>query len=605
MIYSRNLLAKRGTFKHMPAPIERKRFGEITYRNRIVFTVDGENTFKLIYDAISQAESSIFIAGYDLDPFLNFVREGGSSASNMNRYTTSIDSNKYSRDSNSKSFRFKGSVMADPKSPEEDRDTALSISSSAKSRQNPNSPVFDITTSKPRLKGSQSYKRFQELIIEKAKKGTIVRIIVWQPRLALRILPGADERGLDGRAEEVEILNNLAKKYRIEEKLVVKIDNTSPTVSSAHHEKMIVVDNKIGFCGGFDLSRGKWDTSKHDYNDPHRDQDSEPWHDLHAMIKGPIVWDLAYHFSQRWAYHEVKDENRIRAMDLKPSNFPYGKDDGDTKAVALRTWEGIDRDGGILAWYANTIRKAKASIYIENQFPFQNEFITRILCKRLREQKNLKVIIVGPMEPNLPGLIGSILSKTSINDVNEHLQWIRDTGDSGRRVGIYSLVCQDKKTKKLRQIYVHSKLLIVDDKLITVGSANTDKNGFKDSTEVNIGITSSSLAKELRIRLWCEHIGLLEEPENSITRRRGNPLEKTKDLARPRRKFESLPNANYSNIKDFDSGFDTWKKIAEHNGSSVLHKSNIIGHLYYYNFEEMNLPPPYPKAKGGSKFSLF
>src|ERR687891_689644 len=198
MIYSRNLLAKRGTFKHKPAPIKRKRFGEITYANRIVFTVDGENTFKLIYDAISQAKSSIFIAGYDLDPFLNFVREGGSSASSMNRHTTSIDTNIYPRDSNSKSFRFKGSFMADPKSTEENRDKALSVSSFEKSRQDPNSPVFDTTTSKPRLKGSQLYKRFQELIIEKAKKGTIVRIIVWQPRLALRILPGADERGLDG-----------------------------------------------------------------------------------------------------------------------------------------------------------------------------------------------------------------------------------------------------------------------------------------------------------------------------------------------------------------------------------------------------------------------
>lgn len=40
----------------------------------IVFTMDGEETFKLIYDAISQAESSIYIAGYDLDPSLNFVR---------------------------------------------------------------------------------------------------------------------------------------------------------------------------------------------------------------------------------------------------------------------------------------------------------------------------------------------------------------------------------------------------------------------------------------------------------------------------------------------------------------------------------------------------
>ena len=145
-------------------------------------------------------------------------------------------------------------------------------------------------------------------------------------------------------------------------------------------------------------------------------------------------------------YHEVKDVNRIRAMELKPANLLYGRDEGDTKAVCIRTWEGIDRWRNI-SWYANTIRKAKASIYIENQFPFQNEFITRILCKRLQEQRNLKVIIVGPMEPNLPGLIGSILSKTSINDVNEHLQRVRDAGDSGRRVGIYSLCAKIRKPK--------------------------------------------------------------------------------------------------------------------------------------------------------------
>jgi len=175
----------------MHAPIERRRFGEITYGNKIVFTVDGEDTFKHIYDAISKAESSIYIAGYDLDPSLNFVREG-SSAGKLNDYTTSIAINGHSRNSNSKSFRsVKESVKVDPKSLEE-RDQALSISGSAKSRQNPNSLVTDITTSERRLK------RFQELIIEKARKGAIVRIIVWQPRLPLRILPGADEGGLMG-----------------------------------------------------------------------------------------------------------------------------------------------------------------------------------------------------------------------------------------------------------------------------------------------------------------------------------------------------------------------------------------------------------------------
>ena len=67
----------------MRARKARKHFGEITYGNHIVFTVDGEETFKPIYDAISQAESSIYIAGYDLVPSLNFVRGDGHNASNM------------------------------------------------------------------------------------------------------------------------------------------------------------------------------------------------------------------------------------------------------------------------------------------------------------------------------------------------------------------------------------------------------------------------------------------------------------------------------------------------------------------------------------------
>ena len=554
--------------------IERKRFGETTSGNQIVFTIDGEETFELIYDAIFRAKSSVYIAGYDLDPALNFVRDGNS--------TTNIDINRHTFSSRSKSLKLT-SLKIDSRTLGNDRSKSLSISDSTKNRQNLISSVEDFTIEQ-HPEGTRAHKRFQELIIEKARKGVNVRIIVWQPRLPLRILPGADERGLDGRAEDVEVLNKLAKKYGIDKNLIVKIDNTSPTLSSAHHEKIIVVDNKVGFCGGFDLSRGKWDTSRHSYSDPQRDQGSEPWHDFHAMLKGPIVWDLAYHFNQRWAYHGVKDERMIQAMDLKPVDSLYSGDEGDTKVVALRTWEGTDRDGGILAWYTNTIRKAKTSIYIENQFPFQNEFITKILCKRLKEQKNLRVIIVGPMEPNLPGLIGSILSKTSVNDVNKHLQWIRDAGDSGRRVGTYSLVSQDKKSKKMRQIYVHSKLLIVDDKWITVGSANTDKNGFKDSTEVNVGITSGSLARELRIRMWSEHMGLLEKSTKNST-------------------IGQL--ADRSSIEDFSRGFEIWKKIAHHNGSVIPQKSNIIGHIYYYNFEEMNLPPPYPEAKGGSKFSIF
>lgn len=105
------------------------------------------------------------------------------------------------------------------------------------------------------------------------------------------------------------------------------------------------------------------------------------------MIKGPIVWDLAYHFNQRWAYHEVKDENRIRAMDLKPGNFPYGKDDGDTKAVALRTWEGIDIDGGILAWYSILSEKLRLQFILKTNFRFRMSSLQEFFAKDCKNKR--------------------------------------------------------------------------------------------------------------------------------------------------------------------------------------------------------------------------
>jgi phosphatidylserine/phosphatidylglycerophosphate/cardiolipin synthase-like enzyme len=110
--------------------------------------------------------------------------------------------------------------------------------------------------------------------------------------------------------------------------------------------------------------------------------------------------------------------------------------------------------------------------------------------------------------------------------------------------------------------------MIVDDRWITVGSANIDKNGFKDSSELNIGITSSSHASGLRVRLWQEHL---------------------QDLTLS---------------QDFDQGFYAWEKLASENGKRVSENMAIKGHVYYYNFEEMNMPPPYPEAKGGAKFEL-
>jgi phosphatidylserine/phosphatidylglycerophosphate/cardiolipin synthase-like enzyme len=152
---------------------------------------------------------------------------------------------------------------------------------------------------------------------------------------------------------------------------------------------------------------------------------------------------------------------------------------------------------------------------------------------------------------------------------------LREAGE-GDRVKNYSLVSQDPSTNnKRKQIYVHSKIMIVDDKWITVGSANTDRDGFEASTEFDLGITSSTLAHRLRLKLWTEHMG------------------------------ETLQNSPNLDLNDFDEGFRAWERVANDNGKRVERDEAIKGHIYYYNFREMKFPPPYPGAKGGNKFRWF
>ena len=82
----------------------------------------------------------------------------------------------------------------------------------------------------------------------------------------------------------------------------------------------MIIDNQIAFCGGQDLSLGKWDISDHEFDNPSRDLGSEPWHDIHTMVEGHTVWDLIYHFNQRWLYSIWKDIRQVKKI-VKPSSI--------------------------------------------------------------------------------------------------------------------------------------------------------------------------------------------------------------------------------------------------------------------------------------------
>ena len=295
----------------------RTRFGENTFGNCVTLTIDGQETFTLMYEKIFKAKTSILIANYELDPRLRFIRGDSQSSSFINNNLPRSSSGFTSEPENIKL-----------------------------THQN--------YTASP----------LQDLLFEKTKQGVEVKIIVWQPKLIIRLLPTAYKRGLSGRVGELEPLERLVQHSKIAKNLMVRVDNSAPTFTSGHHEKFIVIDNKIGFCGGLDLSHGKWDTNSHDFDNPLRDLNAEPWHDIHAMVEGPVVTDLTYHFMQRWTYSITKDIDQAKRIKIEPS-FENQNSTGDAEVIALRTWKqlnnkGDDNDGSnILSWYAAMFGKAK------------------------------------------------------------------------------------------------------------------------------------------------------------------------------------------------------------------------------------------------------
>lgn len=144
------------------------------------------------------------------------------------------------------------------------------------------------------------YSTLQNLLIEKAKEKVDIclLIVLWEPRLIVRKLPISKRRGIEG----------------------LRIDSKAPTLTWGFHEKIITIDNQIGFCGGQDLSKNKWDTSSHNFDSVSRDEGSEPWHDVNVMIEGPIVWDFIFHFNQRRVHSILKNDKRVNEL-VRPDSI--------------------------------------------------------------------------------------------------------------------------------------------------------------------------------------------------------------------------------------------------------------------------------------------
>ncbi len=143
-------------------------------------------------------------------------------------------------------------------------------------------------------------------------------------------------------------------------------------------------------------------------------------------------------------------------------------------------------------------------MFIEHQYPFHNWGLAQEMCEALRTNPLLHVVIVTAIKTDLPtGLVGDLVD-WSQDHITQHLLLIQK--EAPDRVVIVGLCQQDQYRKLIKPIYVHSKLLVADDKLLLTGSANMDDMSFFYSSELTLLVVDEELSRNTRLRLASEHL---------------------------------------------------------------------------------------------------
>ena len=285
----------------------------------------------------------------------------------------------------------------------------------------------------------------------------------------------------------------------------------------SHHQKIVVVDDQLAFCGGIDLTGHRWDTSAHRVEEPARTsagEPYEPYHEVQAVATGPLATALGTLARDRWRAIGEKRLPPLRPSgdDLWPAEVE--PDLRNVNVAIARTLPEIDGQPAVReceSLFLDSIARAKQSIYIESQY-FTNDTLAEALAARLREPDGPEIVIVSPKECH---------------------GWVERNTMGAFRDQVFRLMIAADTHKRLRLVYpaasraqnvptfIHSKVMIVDDELARIGSANFSRRSMGVDSECDLAVEAGgdprvqAGVRHIRDRLVAEHLGL---PVDAVAR---------------------------------------------------------------------------------------
>ena len=338
-----------------------------------------------------------------------------------------------------------------------------------------------------------------------------VRLLIWKSALPI--------------AASQEFFPHRARAWFKHSKVKFRLDDAVP-LGGCHHQKVLVIDDRIAFCSGGDFGTDRWDTIAHLDDDARRIDPNlayhPPRHEVTMMVDGPAARALGDHVRKRWlratgetVEPPANDASDVIPIDAWPDFVPVAM--REAPVAIARTEPAWHKQPLVEEWKALTLRSiamAERTLYLENQY-FTSPIIAEALARRLADPDGPEIVLIST--EHSPSYFDKITMDRARSIAVRRL---READVFGR------LRILAPHTAHGKPIIVHAKVTIVDDRLARIGSANLNNRSGGLDTEIELAVEANDAAHAqaittLRNRLVGHYFGRSAADIATAIERRG------------------------------------------------------------------------------------
>lgn len=294
-------------------------------------------------------------------------------------------------------------------------------------------------------------------------------------------------------------------------------DDTHP-MGASHHQKIVVVDDAVAFVGGFDFAQCRWDTPAHRMDHPDRTMQSDgmpcrPFHDVQMIVDGPAAATLGELARTRWEA-ATGERPALPPSPTADNRWPASVAphlEAIQVAIARTIPAAMDQPPvrEVEQLLIDLLRVARRCIYIESQY-FTSKVLAEVLADLLQREEGPDIVMI--LHPSSDGWLEQHTMDVLRGRALKRLRSV----DRRHRLALYYPRVPDPQ-KQERCISVHSKVCVIDDTCLRIGSANMTNRSLGFDTECDLAVEASGNPKmeeqiaAFRNRLLGEHLDVAPE----------------------------------------------------------------------------------------------